>query len=241
MISKLAMEDIKALKDSGASLNPEDIVSLNALGLACERSADSRHSMEIRHPRIARLPDGTPLYEPTVQSDIWIAEQVYPYCGERSSFLYALAFALAHAREAHFFERLDNPAGIDKAVKRWMRSVCATRDQLAIATSYAMFGADPDEPANDDGEEPEKNDGRTKIDKRLDELYCELSICGVLPEGYETRNKTYAEISAALNFFAKLEGSAPSEKDVMASEHAVAVAKYGVLLEKLRKGGKDGK
>ena len=41
MISKMAMEDIEALRGEGITVTPEEAIRLNAFGLKVERNAES--------------------------------------------------------------------------------------------------------------------------------------------------------------------------------------------------------
>jgi len=60
------------------------------------------------------------------------------------------AFALAHAREPHFFDALVTPEAIDKAAAAWAASLPATRDEVVRACRYAARGFDDAEAAKND-------------------------------------------------------------------------------------------
>ena len=68
MVSKMAMEDIEALREEGIEVTPEEIIRLNAFGLKVERNTDSSEYSIM--PRVAILGDVV-FYEPTIGSEMW--------------------------------------------------------------------------------------------------------------------------------------------------------------------------
>ncbi len=71
MISKMAMEDIEALRADGIDVPPREVVRLNALGLRVERGKDCAEIFAA--PRVAFL-GGNVLHEPELGGEMWLRQ-----------------------------------------------------------------------------------------------------------------------------------------------------------------------
>ena len=71
MLSKMAMEDIAALRADGIDVPPREVVRLNALGLRVERGPLTWTAFAA--PRVAFLGDHV-LYEPTLGAEMWLRQ-----------------------------------------------------------------------------------------------------------------------------------------------------------------------
>ena len=74
------------------------------------------------------------------------------------------AFALAHAREPHFFDALTTPEAIDKAATAWAASLPVTKEEVLRACRYAVHGFDDAEAAVPDGGKTETGNPLHRVD-----------------------------------------------------------------------------
>lgn len=141
MISKMAMEDIEALRGEGITVTPEEAIRLNAFGLKVERNADSSEFYAM--PRVSVLGDVT-FHEPTIGSELWLSRVGKAFdLDDPDTFMQLRAYSLSVPQE------MLAPPEDKEAVKD---AVCGlvsaklsryTVRQVRNAVSYAVFGNDP--------------------------------------------------------------------------------------------------
>lgn len=143
MVADLARDDFEDLKAEGLSPTLDDFDRLNQLALRLEDGAETTPA---NHPRIGWAGDA-PFHEPTACALMWLqdyAGRVKCDAETRQTFFY---FACAHATDPTAFTGLETPRAIEKAVKKWLRSVPCTEREMARACHYAAWGFDDAEPA----------------------------------------------------------------------------------------------
>lgn len=148
MISELAKGDWLDLQAQGLNPTLEDFDRLNRLAL---RLTDGDETTAANFPRIGWAGD-VPFFQPTLQAFTWFHSCALRHAANPETELTLWAFALAHAREPRFFERLDTSERINEAVSAWAESLPVTRDEIARACRYAAVGFDDAHAAS--GEEP---------------------------------------------------------------------------------------
>lgn len=144
MTSETAKTDIEELW--AASLRPtvEDIIRLNALGLKME-AAGKKHAVDSNDflPRIAQIGERVIFRQPSIKHEIWI-RQVCELVkeGDFQSLLAVQAFALSRP-PSELPDALD-VNNISAAVQTYADTLGDyTRDQIAAALEYVIFGANP--------------------------------------------------------------------------------------------------
>ena len=142
MLSAMAMEDIADLELEGIHLKPQDIVTLNELGLRVERSATAGDV--IAAPRIGWAGD-IPIYEPTIQSEMWVDDYAQRwFAGDAYTITACMLYACAYAQTQGFFTRpeMRDKTAVISAIKTWHESLPVTQDQLRAALTFALWGSD---------------------------------------------------------------------------------------------------
>lgn len=90
----------------------------------------------VNAPRVQLVGENTLLWEPTVGSDIWW-NSIGKECTTDSHLLpYVYFFSLANSRNVDVLYKLDGSRQITKAVKKWMKTLCATEGELWSAVLY---------------------------------------------------------------------------------------------------------
>lgn len=142
MLSKFAKGDFSDLEAQGIRLTPEEIITLNELGLRVERAATSADINAC--PRIGWA-GNVPIHEPTLQAEEWMDTYAARFAEDEPSYWSLFLFACAHATRPGFFAdpSLHTPEGVQAAADAWRASCPATRDQLDAAFAYAYLGSDP--------------------------------------------------------------------------------------------------
>lgn len=134
MVSPFGMSEVKRLISSGIALTPEEICTVNALGLQAENAADAANVLAA--PRVAWCGE-TPLYQPTIQSEQWFRQYALEWWTAGSLF-YALAWSMAHAREPGYFETWTNERSARRAIVAWYRGLACTEPQIVVAVRCAQ-------------------------------------------------------------------------------------------------------
>ena len=147
MVSKLAKGDWEDLRDEGLAPTLEDFDRLNLIAL---RLKDGAETTCANFPRVGWAGD-VPFFEPTIQAFAWYHQYAVRAAANVETETSLWAFALAHAREPHFFDSLVTPEVIDKAASAWAASLPVTRDEVIRACRYATTGFDDAEPAKREG------------------------------------------------------------------------------------------
>ncbi len=138
MVSELAKGDWEDLRDEGLAPTLEDFDRLNLIAL---RLKDGAETTCANFPRVGWAGD-VPFFEPTIQAFAWYHQYAVRAAANVETETSLWAFALAHAREPHFFDSLTTPEAIDKAASKWAASLPVTRDEVVRACRYAATGFD---------------------------------------------------------------------------------------------------
>ena len=129
MVSELAKGDWENLRDEGFAPTLEDFDRLNLIAL---RLKDGAETTCANFPRVGWAGD-VPFFEPTIQAFAWYHQYAVRAAANVETETSLWAFALAHAREPHFFDSLTTPEAIDKAASKWAASLPVTRDEVVRA------------------------------------------------------------------------------------------------------------
>lgn len=143
MVADLAKGDWEDLRAEGLEPTLEDFDRLNLLAIRLEDGAETTPA---NHPRIGWAGD-VPFHEPTACALMWLqdfASHVKCDAETRQMFFY---FACAHATDPSVFAGLEAPKDIEKAVKKWLRTLPCTEREMARACHYAAWGFDDAVPA----------------------------------------------------------------------------------------------
>ena len=143
MVSELARGDWEDLRAQGLNPTLEDFDRLNQLAL---RLKDGAETTCANFPRVGWAGD-VPFFEPTMQAFAWYHGFAVRAAANTETENTLWAFALAHAREPHFFDSLVTPDAIDKAASAWVAKLPVTREEVMRACRYAVTGFDDAEPA----------------------------------------------------------------------------------------------
>lgn len=165
MVSRLARDDWEDLRAQGLSPTLEDFDRLNQLAL---RLTDGAETTCANFPRIGWAGD-IPFFQPTIQAIVWYYESAKRLAANEDTEMTFWAFALAHAREPHFFDRLVARESIDEAVNAWVASLPVTREEVVRACRYAVEGFDDADAAEDDSAPLHRAD-KAAAARNLDEL-----------------------------------------------------------------------
>lgn len=138
MIAELAREDWEDLKGEGLNPTLADFDRLNQLALRIERGAETTAA---NAPRIGWV-DDTPFYEPSVAALQWLYDFAYRCPADDATYNAAFYFACAHARKPETFNGLETPKAIEKALKKWLRSLPCTAREMERACMFAAYGFD---------------------------------------------------------------------------------------------------
>lgn len=150
MVAKLARDDFEDLRAEGLSPTLDDFDRLNQLAL---RLAEGAETTCANFPRVGWAGD-VPFFQPTLAAFAWYYEFAARLAADDETANTFWFFALAHARDPKFFERLQTRDEIAVAVKAWKKSLPVTLGEIVRACRYAVNGFDdakagkPDEGAN---------------------------------------------------------------------------------------------
>ena len=137
MLSKMAMEDIAALRADGIDVPPREVVRLNALGLRAERGPDSLSVFAA--PRVAFLGDSA-LYEPTLGAEMWLRQAADAFNVDDEQTWFALR-VLSCSRP---WRDLPDPAkrkAVMKAIRETLKALSAfTIRQVENALAWCIDG-----------------------------------------------------------------------------------------------------
>lgn len=147
MVSKLARDDWEDLRAQGLNPTLEDFDRLNRIAL---RLKDGAETTCANFPRVGWAGD-VPFFEPTIQAFAWYHGFAVRAAANVETENTLWAFALAHAREPHFFDALTTPEAIDKAASEWAATLPVTREEVMRACRYAARGFDDADAARADG------------------------------------------------------------------------------------------
>jgi hypothetical protein len=148
MVAELAKGDWLDLQAQGYNPSLEDFDRLNQLALKLMNGAETTTA---NFPRIGWAGD-VPFYQPTMQVFAWYHTYAERAAANEETKSTLWAFALAHARIPHFFDRLTTPEEIDKAASAWVEKLPVTREEVFRACKYAAIGFDDAQAAERDGD-----------------------------------------------------------------------------------------
>lgn len=133
MISELARQDLKALRDGGYSPTDDEIISLNELAvqIECGKNQTCANS-----PRIAFCGDGVVLHEPTIGGMMWWFEVGRDASDDPKFQMMTHFYMLANCRRLDVLNSLQSKKEIVGAVKKWMKTIDATEGELWRAMLY---------------------------------------------------------------------------------------------------------
>ena len=141
MISKMAMEDIEALRGEGITVTPEEAIRLNAFGLKVERNTESSEFYAM--PRVSVLGDVT-FHEPTIGSELWLNRVGKTFdLDDVETFMQLRAYSLSRPHDQ--LAPPEDKENLKKAVCDFVSGKLAgyTVQQVQNAVSYAVLGNDP--------------------------------------------------------------------------------------------------
>lgn len=137
MVSQLAKEDLDDLRADGLNPTDEDVIRLHAI--AC-RITDGRETTAACAPRFA-FAGGVTFWEPTVAA--W---QFYEFAKSFTGFFvdadWLFAFAVANGRRVGYLSELTDEKSVRSELKAWMRTVSATKSEVARAVYHVTVGYD---------------------------------------------------------------------------------------------------
>ena len=166
MVSELAIGDWEDLQAQGLNPTLADFDRLNCIAL---RLKDGDETTCANFPRVGWAGD-VPFFEPTVQAFAWYHGFAVRAAANTETETTLWAFALAHAREPHFFDALTTPEAIDKAASDWAASLPVTREEVVRACRYAAIGFDNAEPASPAEEPPVRRSDTSAAARNLANL-----------------------------------------------------------------------
>lgn len=169
MYSENAKRAIDDFMEQGASLAPEEIIRLNAVGCALECGPDAAEMCA--PPRCAPV-GNVILWQPTIQSERWLTDVAARFARDDKSMVGFLCFACCHAREIGYFSALNEYGAILRAVRDWEKKLTCTHDELGVALQFVVCGSSPDS-----GEYP----ARTEREKNAAQAAAVASAASALP------------------------------------------------------------
>lgn len=143
MVAELARGDFEDLRAEGLNPTLDDFDRLNQLAVRLE---DGVETTPANHPRIGWVGD-VPFHEPTACALMWLQDYAdHVQCDDETHQTFFF-FACAHATNPATFAGLETPKEIEKAVKKWLRTIPCTVREMARACHYAVWGFEDAVPA----------------------------------------------------------------------------------------------
>ena len=141
MLSGLFKKDYKAMTAQGVVFTPEDIVRLNALAVRVGLSQKPVSAVNLQ--RVAFLPCGLVLREPTIGHEMWL-EEVGRFMDFHDTRVFEAVHFFALSRQWDDLPTTDEPKAIVRKVFAFARRKMLpyTHEQVRAALDYALFGAD---------------------------------------------------------------------------------------------------
>ena len=225
MVSELARGDWEDLRAQGLNPTLEDFDRLNQLAL---RLKDGAETTCANFPRVGWAGD-VPFFEPTFQAFAWYHGFAVRAAANTETENSLWAFALAHAREPHFFDSLVTPEAIDKAASAWAAKLPVTREEVMRACRYAVTGFDDAEPAKVTTGNPRHRADTTEAAKNLERLEEQMAkVCAelhVMPADIQTETQSRLERLC--------ESAAVELGRTMKNDEAKLRAEYGLTLREI--------
>lgn len=201
MLTKLAEEDLKSLRKMGCEPTDAEIVELNDLALRIERGKFTTPS---NHPRIG-FANNVILHEPTIGALEWWSDY-----GKNAFILYkwrmyCYFFCLHYGRDLDVLDKLHNAREIKAAVKKWVKTLDCTMEELWRALFWVKFGDIEYQKV----EQEDYINNTLKDEKRMDLLWSTVitaaGATGILPK--DLRTLTQSELYSTIiqsNLHAKI-------------------------------------
>lgn len=208
MISEFAMIEIRARERAGITFSHEEVIRLNAIGLAVDHGEQSAKNYLL--PRVAFLA-GVTFREPTIAHELWV-DEVCKWCDLRDSQTALLVKAYAYSRDA---ERLPKPFGkmrVRLAIE-WFKRTRLTKctfHQLINVMDYVTNGC-----AHEIGEYPEPLNKRP-VDSELESIAVGvMRDCVAVDIGLsldDIKRLTLSEAESAIERTLAMRGNGEDEK-----------------------------
>lgn len=144
MKSEYAIAKIHELERSGLHPTAEDVIRINAFGLAIDAAAGKNISESLDHlPRVAVLRKGVFLRQPTIGHDAWIGSVLrFVDATDLETLLAVNCFALS--RQPKDLPDASDPESVTTAIDEFCKTFSDfTRDQLFVAYDWVKFGMSP--------------------------------------------------------------------------------------------------
>lgn len=186
MISKTAMEDLKALRAGGYKPTDEEVIRLNDIGVRIEKGKDTTPA---NMPRVA-FAGNVVLHEPTVGSVQWWLDYGRDAAYSDRGRLATYFFMLANAVDLDALFKLRLGDDIMKAVAEWTRKCTATDEELWRAMMWVKFGSeDAADLLKDDGPKCSLDDDELE-DSLWMQIIAAAGACGTPIESLRTRTRS---------------------------------------------------
>ena len=231
MVSKMAMEDIEALREEGIEATPEEIIRLNAFGLKVELNTDSSEFSVM--PRVSILGD-VAFREPTVGSEIWLdrTSRVFDL-DDPATYFQLRAYSLSKRQDA-LAEPESKEALKEEVAELFSRRLAGyTLDQVQNAVGYAIFGNDPSQMEKRplSSVRKEDNGGRAKDEGICYEVgLMRQGILHKLGSPEEVKGLTVSEIEMLIEYKLRMKFGSERTK----SQHTKSLADYYGVLDEIR-------
>lgn len=119
-----------------ADMTPDEI---RELVHACDREANPFRGIDVDLAGIpVRLCDGVWLWKLTIGASIWLDEHAEPILGRGEKYKLAMVYAMINSRDPSAFDGLDDESSILAAVKRELKGVAATAEEINAALDVAL-------------------------------------------------------------------------------------------------------
>ena len=136
MLSKIAKNDLEALRSAGYQPTDEEIVQLNDIAIRIERGKETTPA---NMPRIAVCGNAV-LHEPTIGALQWWNDYGKDAAWSSDGRLMTYYFCLANARRLDLLSSLVVHSDIRKAVKEWKKKLQCTEDELWRGLCWVKYG-----------------------------------------------------------------------------------------------------
>lgn len=219
-LSSLAEAEIDILRADGINLTPAEIVEINALGWAVENPETRRLLARGAPVEIG----GVYLWPMSLYAQEWF-DRVGCHLSGNVRQAYALAYAMAHGRDAGEPLAIDGRTA-EKIVTRWGKSLKCTFGELNVAISQILQ-------QDEDHEQPPSETGGMTVGDFSAFL---AATCGGDPDFWERRcaaGYTHVVLSAIVR-----QNSAEGRK-TLADPRIKSERALGFAIEKIRKNRKE--
>lgn len=136
MISEIAKNDLKRLRENGFNPTDEEIIKLNDIGIRIEAG---KQTTPANHPRIG-FAGNIAIHEPTIGGVLWYEDFGKDSARSDKTRMLTYLFMLAHCRNLDYLTSLEKPEEIQKCVKKWSKTVDATEMEIWRAILWVKFG-----------------------------------------------------------------------------------------------------